>query len=294
MPCGRKTRPQNENGGFFVVPLNSVNTNASALMALQALNAVNRELSVTYNRISTGKRVSSAKDDPATWAIAQYQRSQSRALDAVQASLQRGQSAVDVALSAGETISDLLNDMKETVLAASDSTITAEAKAALSDRYVALRRQIDNIANNAEFAGLNLIGGGTGAVKALANANGTDFIDVAHVDLSTGGAALTGIPADLTGAIGQVEIDAMSASIRAVNGGLAKLGSGANALDRHLTFVSKLQDTYDEGIGRLVDADMAKEAARFQALQVKQQLAIQALQIAVSAPSMLLQLFQRR
>ncbi len=66
----------------------------------------------------------------------------------------------------------------------------------------------------------------------------------------------------------------------------------AKALERHYTFVSKLQDRIDESIGNLVDADLAKESARWQALQVKQQLAIMALRIANDAPSMLLQLFR--
>jgi len=275
------------------VPLNSVNTNVGAMMALQVLNAINRDLLTTQNRISTGKKISSPKDNPAIWAIAQGQRGESRALDAVQASLQRGQSAVEVALSAGDSISDVLVQMQEVVLAASDVTITAESKAALNTQYLALRRQIDVISRSAEFGGLNLIdAGGTDAVKALANAKGSAFIDVAHVDLSTTGAALSGLPADLTGTIGDAQIDAMRQGLSAVNAGIATLGTGAKALDRHLTFVMKLQDTIDAGVGRLVDADMAKESARFQALQVQQQLAIQALRIANSQPSMLLQLFR--
>lgn len=276
------------------MPLNSVNTNVGAMIALQSLNAINRELLATQIRISTGKRVNSPKDNGALWAIAQTQRAESRALDAVQASLQRGQSAVDVAMSAGESISDILNMMRETMLAASDPSHSPESRAALNQQYLSYRRQIDTITRQAEFGGLNLISSGSQAVRALANAAGTDTIDVAHFDLSTTGAALSGLPADLTGTIGDTQLQAMSTAIGAVNSGIATLGSGAKRLDMHLSFIGKLQDTIDAGIGNLVDADMAKEAARLQALQVQQQLAIQALQIANSQPSMLLQLFQRR
>ena len=149
------------------------------------------------------------------------------------------------------------------------------------------------MANNAEFGGINLISaGGSDQVRALANSRATETIDVAHIDLSMSGAALSGLPADLMGALGQTEIDAMTAGITAVNSAVSRLGTGGKALDTHLAFISKLQDTVDAGVGRLVDADIAKESARLQALQVRQQLAIHALGIANSQPSMLLQLFR--
>src|SRR5882757_5097339 len=96
---------------------NSVNTNVGALVALQNLNQTNSELQVVQSRINTGKKVASAKDNGAVWAIAQNQRATSQALNSVKDSLQRGQSTVEVAISAGETISDLLLQMKEKALA---------------------------------------------------------------------------------------------------------------------------------------------------------------------------------
>lgn len=273
--------------------LNSINTNVGAMQALQTLAAINRDLFTTQNRISTGKKVNSAKDDGATWAIAQNQRSEMHALDAVTSSLQRGQSIVDVAVSGGETISDLLSQMKEKMLAASDPSLDASAKAALSADYVTLRKQIDIAANNASFNGVSLISAGnTGVVKALANAQASSTIDVNHVDLSTTGALLSGLPADLTATITPTVLDGLSTAMNGVNAAVASLGTGSKALDTHLTFVGKLQDTMEASIGRLVDADMAKESARLQALQVQQQLAIQALSIANQAPSLLLQLFR--
>lgn len=276
------------------MPLNSVNTNVGAMIALQSLNAINGELFTVQRRISTGLRVSSVKDDPATWAIAQNQRAESRSLDAVKTSLQRGQSIADVAISGAESISDLLIQMKEKALAASDPTITAADKALLSEDYIALRKQIDRVATNATFGGVSLISsGGAGNVRALANASASSTIDVDHVDLSTTGGAISGTLADLSGTISATNLTDIDTALKAVNAAAAKFGTGAKALDSHLTFVGKQQDVIDAGIGRLVDADLARESARLQALQVRQQLAIMALGIANSAPSMLLQLFRR-
>jgi flagellin len=275
------------------VALNSINTNVGALQALQALAAINRDLATTQSRISTGKKVASAKDNGAIWAMAQNQRSELNALDSVTSSLQRGQSIVDVAVSGGETISDLLNQMKEKALAASDPSLDASAKAALSADYVALRKQIDIAANNASFNGVSLISAGsTGQVKALANSQASSTIDVDHIDLSTTGSLLSGIPADLTATVTPTMLDSLSTAMTGVNSAVAHLGTGSKALDTHLTFISKLHDTMEGAIGRLVDADMAKEAATLQALQVKQQLAVQALSIANQGPSLLLQLFR--
>ena len=121
---------------------NSVNTNVGALIALQNLNATNGELAKTQNRISTGLKVGSAKDNGATWAIAQNQRATSLSLNAVKDSLARGSSTIDVALAAGESVSDLLTQMKEKALAASESTLDATSRKALNEDFAALRDQI--------------------------------------------------------------------------------------------------------------------------------------------------------
>jgi flagellin len=279
----------------LVMSLNSVNTNASALLALQSLNAINAELATTQNRISTGLKISSPKDDPAIWAIAQREKSDADSLDAVMGSLQRGGSIVDVAMTAGQSISDLLSQMKDKMVAASDTTLSTSERAALNDDYVSLRRQIDIVANNADFNGVNLVSaGGSGQVKALANAQASDTIDVAHADLSTTGTALAGLRIDLNGTISSSDLDALTTGMNNVDTAVAHFGTGSKQLDTHLTFIGKLQDTLNVAVGNLVDADIAKESARLQALEVRQQLAIQALSIANSQPTYLLQLFPTR
>jgi flagellin len=275
--------------------LNSVNTNVNAMMALQSLASINRDMADTLRHISTGLAISGAKDNPAVWAIAQTQRAESRSLNAVRDSLQRGRSITDIALSAGDTVVDLLGRMKEKMLAASDTSLTTASRVALNNDYLTLKRQIDRTVGAADFGGVNLISSGSvGEVRALANADASDTVNVDHVDLSTTGAALSGMPADLLSApIGGNEIKAMSAAMENVTSALARLGTGSFALETHQTFIDKLQDTLDASVGRLVDADMAKESTKLQALQIKQQLAMKSLAIANSGTSYLLMLFGR-
>ena len=276
---------------------NSVNTNVGAMVALQNLNATNADLMTTQSRINTGKKVNNAKDNGAVWAIAQNQRATSNALNSVMASLQRGQSTVDVALSAGESISDLLVTMKEKALAASDVTLDTASRSALNDEFMSLRDQITKVVTNAVFNGGNMITNTTPTtIKALANADATSVITVQAQDLSLGGAALTTNIA-ATSTIGTTTtatamIGYLNTAIANVSSSLSKLRTGSKALAAHANFIQKLQDTIDAGVGNLVDADLAKESAKLQALQTKQQLGVQALSIANQSSSILLGLFR--
>ena len=280
---------------------NSVNTNVGAMVALQNLASTQSQLMTTQNRVNTGLKVASAKDNAAIWAIAQNQRATSSSLNSVISSLQRGQSTVDVALSAGNSVSDLLLQMKEKALAASDSTLDTASRNALNSEFTSLRDQINKTVTNAVFNGGNmLLGASTGGtattVKALGNADATSVITVASQDLSLGGTALTAA-VGTTSSISTVTtatnmIASLNTAIANVSAALGQLGTGSKALASHQTFITNLQNTVDAGIGNLVDADLAKESANLQALQTKQQLGIQALSIANQSSSILLGLFR--
>ena len=274
--------------------LNSVNTNVGAMIALQNLNATQTQLQKAQNQINTGLKIATAKDDGSTWAIAQNQRAQVLSLDSVKNSLSRGQSAMDVAISAGTSISDLLTQMKALALSASDQGLNTTDRTALNDQFQSLRDQITTITTNADFNGTNMIKSGGTTIYALANADGTSKITVAAEDFSLAGSNL-GLSATSTlgtATTAGTMVGTLQTAIDNVSAGLAKLGTGSNALNTHMTFISSLQDSLNSGISNLVDADLAKESATLQALQTKQQLGIQALSIANSSTSVLLSLFR--
>lgn len=272
----------------------SVNTNVGAMIALQNLNATNAQLATTQNRINTGKSVASAKDNGAIWAIAQGQRAEIGALSAVKQSLDRGVAAVDVALAAGETVSDLLLQMKEKALAATDGSLKTAARAALNEDFVALRDQIASVTSNAEFNGVNLLETGATGFQALANAQGTSTLTVGAEVLALGSTNVTVTASQAIDTLtdAAAALTAVTASIDLVSGALARLGTKSKALSTHITFVGKLSDALEAGVGNLVDADLAKESAKLQALQTKQQLGVQALGIANQTPQLVLSLFR--
>ena len=274
--------------------MNSVNTNVGAMIALQSLNSTNSELATTQNRINTGKRINSAKDNGAIWAIAQNQRATSQSLNAVRESLQRGQSTVEVAISAGETVSDLLLQMKEKALAAADASLDATSRGALNAEFTALRDQLAKSVTNADFNGVNMVKAAGTTIAALANADATSKITVSAQSLALGGVNVTVAAAATIGTLtlATAMIATVNTSITNVSTALSKLGTGSKSLGSHLNFINKLQDSIDSGVGNLVDADLAKESARLQSLQTKQQLGVQALSIANQSPQILLALFR--
>ena len=309
---------------------NSVLTNASALIALQNLNSTNNKLAMTQSRVNTGLKVQGAKDNAATWAIAQNQRADTGALEAVKTSMNRATSLADVSLAAGGQISDLLIEMREKVTAAADPSQSPASRKAYNDEFQSLLKSLQSFADNATFDGENILNGKLGGARPpfvvpatvpptreplpsldfLASVGATETISVSRQDMSSEGlgfdlparAAVVGPPAVPGRPAGPPLLDTFEnaqeaftvvvAALDMANGKLAELGAQAKQVEKHNLFVGKLMDSLEVGIGNLVDADMAKESARLQALQVQQQLGAQALSIANQAPQIILSLFK--
>jgi len=271
----------------------SVNTNATALSALFNLNDTTRALEKTQTNINTGLKVSTAKDNAAIFSIAQKLRADLRGYNAVKQSLDRSISTTDIALAAAGSISDLLIEMKEKAVAAADSGLDDTSRTALNEDFQALRDQVTTIVANAEFNGANLIDGGADSIVAITNPGASQTISIAHQNLTLGGGnvIVTATQTISTQALAATAVGNISDSLTAVSAVLTKFGAGAKSLEAQRIFADKISDTIEIGIGNLVDANMAKESANLQALQVKQQLGVQALSIANQAPQSILSIF---
>ncbi len=272
----------------------SVNVNPTALSALRNLNNTSRELSVTQTRINTGLKINSAKDNAAIFSIAQKLRADLRGFGAVKQSLDRSIGTVDVAMAAATAISDILISMKEKAVAAADQGLDTTSRKALAEDFNSLKTQINTIIQNASFNGSNLIDSGSTDVTAITNPDATQVLTVVHQNLSlgSGNITITAAQSITTQTDAALAVTALVASLNNVNNALTKLGAGASSLEQTRIFSDRISDVIETGIGNLVDADLAKESANLQALQVKQQLGIQALSIANQSPQAILSLFQ--
>lgn len=283
----------------------SINTNSGAMIALQNLSSTNGQMSTVQSRINTGLRVSSTKDDSANFAIAQNLRADIGGLNAVKSSLDRGKSTLDVAISAAESISEVLIQMKEKAEAAADTGMDEDSRVALQNDFNKLSKQLVSFVKGAEFNGSNILIDTGQSLSALISDSG-DTIQVANQGLNgaggeleafmSAGATPAAVAQNWSGATGHTPAGtaagAVDTAIEAMNTVLSELGSASRQIDTQLKFTSKLSDTIETGIGNLVDADLAKESAKLQALQTKQQLGLQALSIANQAPQSILSLFR--
>jgi flagellin len=181
----------------------SILTNNSAMVALQNLRAVNKNLAMVQEQISTGKKIGNAKDNASIFAISTVIKSDVEGFKKISDSLNLGSSTVAVARGASEQVTSLLNTMKGLIVQAQEANVD---RAKIQTDVAQLRNQINSIVSAAQFNGLNLVSG-TGSVNFLASldrdSNGTvtaSQIGVTRQNLETSaGAAVAGLAATSTG-----------------------------------------------------------------------------------------------
>jgi flagellin len=310
----------------------SINTNVAAMTALRSLTATNMALTETQNRVSTGLRVGSASDNAAYWSIATTMRSDSSSLSTVQDALGLGSATVDVAYTAVDAAIKTVTAIKDKLTAAAQpgldrakiQTEITELQASLAGTSSAASFQGQNwLSVDSSAAGFNAT---KSVVSSISRAGGTFSVQTISIDTSTmilydANAAASGILDTLrdavTGAvnaagsfsIATIDISALTdsvadlaildgftkgadAAITEMTAGATTLGAAKSRIEIQQTFVHSLMDAIDSGISQLVDADMNAESTKLQALQVKQQLGIQALSIANSSSQSILSLFR--
>jgi len=273
------------------VPINSINTNISAQIALQYLNGTNRELDVVQQRVSTGLKVNGAVDDASSFAIAQGLRGDLKAFSAVSQGLANGRGVATIALSSATAISDLIADVKKKIIEGMNAANTTEQQNILNADFSSLTAQINAFIANATYNGRNLLSAASTSVNVIANIDGTSITLRSQSTFSTS-----------SNNVGAQNISSTVAALKALSAlelaesaiaiALGQIGADVRALNFQDTFIAQLTDSTTEGLGDIVDADMAKESARLQALQVKQQLGVQTLNIANQRPTILQQLFR--
>ena len=269
--------------------MSSINTNNGAAIGVRNLNATNTQLERTQNRLSTGKKVSGPELDASTFSIAQGLTGDLKAFDAVQQTLSSGTGINAAAIAGATAISDLLGDLKAKAIEATNPGNTPEQQQILAADFQAQVQQINTIVGNATYNGRNLLSAGSQSVSL------TSTITGGQQTLSNA-AGLGSLPTALSAGVGTIaDAQAMLTSLEAasllVGESLGTLGANQKSVDFQSSFAKTLQDAVTEGLGSLVDADLAAEAAKLRALQVKQSLGGSTLNIANARPQTLLNLF---
>lgn len=274
--------------------LNSVHTNVAAIVALQGLNRTNEELITSQSRVNSGFRISNAKDDGAGFAIAQGLRADRAGLEAITEQLSKAKGTMSVANEAARKVSDTLADVRQVITKLADENVAGDQRAQYAADYANLKAELTRFITNAEFNGVNLLDNTTDINIISTLEGGT--ITLNSFDLAADVvAALPTIIAATAASVSQTALSATGALTTVetnIGNAMAQLGADTKSLENQMSYVSLLGDATEEGIGAIVDADLAKESAKLQALQIRQQLGTQTLSIANQAPNILLNLFR--
>jgi len=280
--------------------MSSILTNNSAMVALQTLKSINKDLSGTQSAISTGKEINSAKDNSAIWAISKVMESDVAGFNAIEDSLATGESTLAVASAGAEQIVETLKEMKE--LAVAGQSETADFSKIEADMQVK-RDQITATISGSQFNGVNLLatdvdgnGGTQLTVVSSLNRVGNASPTVATIDVTGADFEGTVDPTTVTtiadAASAATAFDDIETLLTLAIDKSAALGASAERISDQGEFIGKLNDAVKSGIGALVDTDMEAASARLQALQTQQQLGVQALSIANQSPQTILSLFR--
>ena len=270
--------------------VNSVHTNIGAQIALQGLNKTNNALDSVTKRVNTGYKVADAFDDGAAFSVAQGLRKDLKGLEAVGEQLNNAKGLLSVANSAATSISDALGRMEGVVVKLADENVSGDTRAQYETQYTNIKNEISSYVSNASFNGQNILNS-TAGVNVISNIS-ADQLSISGFDLAT----------DVTSKLGSAPTNAAAAKTLLtgnfatantnVGTALASYGADNTRINNQITYTSSVTDATEVGLGAVVDADMAKESAKLQALQIRQQLATQTLGIANQAPSILLSLFR--
>ena len=271
---------------------NSLLTNPSAFTALRTLNSINRNLDTTQNRVSTGLKVAGALDNASTFAIAQGIRSELSGIDAVTQGLNSAKGIGNVAIAGVTGISNLLSDIRGKLTELSNEGITTAQRNILQSDFNELVSQAGNFIANASFNGTNLIESGAGSINTLSNLAGGVLSLTSQSAVNTQVGSLAAATIGTATNAQSVIANQYSNLESVVNTALGSLGAEVRALNLQTQFLEEIRDATDEGLGNLVDADLARESARLTSLQVQQQLSTQTLGIANQRPQSLLGLFR--
>jgi flagellin len=273
----------------------NINTNRQALSALQSLNQTNAELSTVQKRVSTGFRVADARDDGGAYAVAQSVRSDIAGVAAVNEQLGGVKGVLQTTFAALTVVSDTMKQARATLTRLADGAIDATQRKQYETQYEQLRTQISQFISDSTYNGRTLLSTDTAAsvgggnIVSIRNEAGGTFTITAEdgatlkLDSTTPTTAPLAV-AYLNGGFATIEA--------AISTALNKFGASMQYVENQITYNSKKGDAMTDGLGALVDADLAKESSNLQALQTRQQLGVQTLSLANQGPQILLSLFR--
>jgi flagellin len=255
-----------------------VNTNVASLNAQRNLSNASEGLGRSFDRLSSGLRITRASDDAAGLAISERFRADIRSLQQAQRNANDGISMLQVAEGALNESSSLLVRMRELAVQSSNGTLGSAERATLDQEFQDLSAEIDRISAVTEFNGIQLLDGSATSVSFQVGAGGTanDRIAVSGVDASASGLSIGS--ADITTAANaQSALATLDTAIDSLTGLRADFGTAQNRLESTVRSIAVAVENTSAAESRIRDVDVASETAALTKNQVLQQAAVSVL-----------------
>jgi flagellin len=273
----------------------TVNTNIASMNAQRNLTNSQNSLNVSLQRLSSGLRVNSAKDDAAGLAIAERMNAQVRGLTVGIRNAGDGISLAQTAEGALGSVTEAFQRMRELAVQSSNATNGTTDRTSLNAEFAQLGTEVGRILAGTEFNGIAILAGGAGAQDFQVGPNNTanDRITVTTTDMA-GAAAVTGATGTnvSTTATAQAAIALVDTALDAVNAERGTLGAAQSRIEIAVRSLEATRENTAAARGRIVDADFAAETANLTRSQILQQAGVAMLSQANSLPQSALALLQ--
>ncbi|MFZ2988328.1 flagellin domain-containing protein [Ideonella sp.] len=278
----------------------TINTNVASLNAQRNLNSSQSALATSMQRLSSGMRINSAKDDAAGLAIAERMHAQVRGMNVAIRNANDGISMAQTAEGALAKVGDSLQRMRELAVQARNSTNSSSDKDSLNKEFAELQKEITRVLGGTAFNGKHMLGADATDMDFQIGANTTtdDVITVTTTDMTgnsdisavTGSAAVIDSTAT-NGAIGDV-IDDIDTAIDTINDERATFGATQSRFDAVIANLQQSVEAQSAARGRIMDADFATETANMSKAQILQQAGTAMVAQANQLPQQVLRLLQ--
>ncbi|PPR78166.1 MAG: Flagellin [Alphaproteobacteria bacterium MarineAlpha2_Bin1] len=267
----------------------SLITNTNANILAQELARITKEINSTQLNITSGLKINGPSDDAASFSIATRLRGDRNGLNAVKLALANGETVVDTAVIGANAINEILTEIKSKVVQGNQASLDAATRTSLNDDITSLLNQITTTVGSSEFDNINLIKTDASTLNILSSVKGSVIrVSAQILDITALGVNAISV---LTSGSAATALTNINTAITLATDRVAALTSSAKGVEIQSDFTSSLINVFDEGIGKIVNSNLAEESAKLQALQIQQELAVQGLSIANSVPNLILKMF---
>ncbi len=266
-----------------------VNTNIFSLSAQNNLGQVTERLGGNFARLSSGLRIASASDDAAGLGISERLRSEIRSLGQAGRNTQDGLSLASTAESAIGEVSNNLNRLRELAVQASSGTLSDDDRQIINEEFASLESEIDRIASDTTFNGLNLLDGSQTDLDIQVGTQLGQEITIDAVDVSSATLGLASLDVS-TDAGAEAALAALDSAIGTVNSERGSLGAVQNRLNSAFNTIQSTREGLSQAESRIRDVDVASESADLTRNSILQQAAVSVLSQANVQPQLALSL----